>query len=142
MNRDGFYGKYRVERSDREDRPGGRHHGCEYFVLDMTCDPAAVPAIEAYAVACRERRPRFAQVLLAWVAKKKGDPTLEMLKKKRDQAMAAMTEKEKEVFRKVFGYPAGSGTTLPVCRTCNRTIVWASPDGGLCGPCYNQREGS
>jgi hypothetical protein len=48
----GIYNKYAVYRNDREDRPGYKHEGCEYFVLDMTHDPFAVPALRAYADAC------------------------------------------------------------------------------------------
>jgi hypothetical protein len=50
----GIYNKYAVYRNDREDRPGYRHQGCEYFVLDMTHDPFAVPALRAYADACQK----------------------------------------------------------------------------------------
>jgi hypothetical protein len=50
----GIYNKYAVYRNDREDRPGYKHEGCEYFVLDMTHDPFAVPALRAYADACEK----------------------------------------------------------------------------------------
>lgn len=45
----GLYGKFRVHRSDGADGPGQKHDGCEYFVLDVTHDPHALPALEAYA---------------------------------------------------------------------------------------------
>lgn len=50
----GIYNKFAVYRNDREDRPGYKHEGCEYFVLDMSHDPFAVPALRAYAQACQE----------------------------------------------------------------------------------------
>lgn len=44
----GLYEKFRVERTDGTDAPGGKHHGCEYFVLDMDHDEHARAAISAY----------------------------------------------------------------------------------------------
>lgn len=34
----GLYGKFAVQRMDGSDQPGGKHHGCEYFVLDLSHD--------------------------------------------------------------------------------------------------------
>ncbi len=48
----GLYDKYRVTRTDGADGPGGSHVGCDYFVLDLTHDPHAIPAILAYAESC------------------------------------------------------------------------------------------
>ena len=45
----GLYRKFEVRRTDGKDAPGEKHHGCEYFVLDATHDPAAIPALIAYA---------------------------------------------------------------------------------------------
>ncbi len=45
----GIYDKYVVYRKDGKER----HYGCPYFVLDMEHDPFAVPALKAYAKACR-----------------------------------------------------------------------------------------
>jgi hypothetical protein len=50
----GLYEKFIVLRSDERDAPGQKHHGCKYFVLDLTCDPHAIPAIRAYAESCRQ----------------------------------------------------------------------------------------
>jgi hypothetical protein len=50
----GIYNKFAVYRNDREDRPGYKHEGCEYFVLDITHDPFAAPALRAYADACEK----------------------------------------------------------------------------------------
>lgn len=49
----GIYEKFHVVRRDREDRPGRKHDGCRYFVLDLDHDPLAIPALRSYAVAAR-----------------------------------------------------------------------------------------
>lgn len=49
----GLYGKFsRIERADGQSAPGGKHHNCQYFVLDLTHDQHAIPAILAYADSC------------------------------------------------------------------------------------------
>jgi hypothetical protein len=50
----GIYGKYSVRRADGEDLPGRKHSRCNYFVLDLTHDPFAAPALRAYADACEK----------------------------------------------------------------------------------------
>ena len=47
--RRGLYEKFEVRRTDGRDRPGEKHHGCRYFVLDLDHDPLAYPALVAYA---------------------------------------------------------------------------------------------
>ncbi len=59
----GLYGKFLVYRADGKDCPGQKHDGCAYFVLDLTHDPFAIPAIQAYADACREALPALAKDL-------------------------------------------------------------------------------
>ena len=44
----GLYGKFQVQRTDGRSDPGEKHHGCQYFVLDVTHDPHARPALWAY----------------------------------------------------------------------------------------------
>lgn len=56
----GLYDKFIVMRTDGSDCSGGKHHGCEYFVLDVTHDPHARPALEAYAAACVSEYPQLA----------------------------------------------------------------------------------
>jgi len=56
----GLYGKFHVERTDGKSAPGEKHDGCEYFVLDLTHDPFAVPALKAYADACAAEYPLLA----------------------------------------------------------------------------------
>lgn len=57
--RQGVFRKFNVQRTDGSDKPGGKHHGCEYFVLDVAHDQHAKPALEAYAVACATTHPQL-----------------------------------------------------------------------------------
>lgn len=59
----GLYGKYTVTRNDGTDKKGGKHHGCDYFVLDMTHDPHALAALNAYAESCKGDYPELAKDL-------------------------------------------------------------------------------
>lgn len=59
-----LHDKYRVQRVDGTDWPGGKHHGCRYFVLDVDHDEHAKAALHAYAHACRKLRPNLADDLL------------------------------------------------------------------------------
>ena len=49
----GLYGKFRVKRTDGSSEVGGKHEGCDYFVLDLTHDPHAIPALRTYAASAR-----------------------------------------------------------------------------------------
>lgn len=61
MSTDGpVYGKFHVERTDGRSAPGEKHDGCEYFVLDITHDPAAKAALNAYAEAIHKTHPQLA----------------------------------------------------------------------------------
>ena len=53
----GLYDKYTVTRTDGSSGPGGKHEHCQYFVLDVTHDPHALPALRAYAVSCHKDYP-------------------------------------------------------------------------------------
>jgi len=50
----GLFDKFRVTRLDGTHLPGGKHDGCEYFVLDWKHDSFTLPALEAYADACEK----------------------------------------------------------------------------------------
>lgn len=63
--RQGLFRKFVVERVDGSDRPGGKHHGCEYFVLDMVHDAHAPTALRAYAIACKDSHPQLSADLIA-----------------------------------------------------------------------------
>lgn len=63
----GIYGKFTIERTDGRSSPGEKHHGCAYFVLDLGHDPFAIPALRAYAAACKWRFPALSADLLATV---------------------------------------------------------------------------
>lgn len=48
--RRGLYNKFSIMRIDGNSAYGQKHHECDYFVLDLTHDPLAIPAIRAYAI--------------------------------------------------------------------------------------------
>jgi hypothetical protein len=56
----GVYRKFKVTRMDGSSASGGKHHGCEYFVLDVDHDPHAKAALIAYANACEATHPTLA----------------------------------------------------------------------------------
>lgn len=67
----GIYGKFIVERTDGKSAPGEKHAGCDYFVLDLTHGPFALPACIAYAEACRAEYPLLAADLDKLIATNK-----------------------------------------------------------------------
>lgn len=68
----GLIEKFHVERTDGKSAPGQKHDGCEYFVLDITHDPHALPALAAYAASCRADYPLLASDLDAIIAREDG----------------------------------------------------------------------
>lgn len=56
----GLYRKFIIRREDGKDGPGCKHYDCEYFVLDVTHDPHAIPALKAYADSCASEYPALA----------------------------------------------------------------------------------
>lgn len=63
----GIYEKFTVKRTDGKDQWGEKHEHCQYFVLDVSHDPFALPALETYASACKEQYPMLAQDILAMI---------------------------------------------------------------------------
>lgn len=61
----GAYEKFTVKRMDGTDEPGGKHHGCAYFVLDLEHDEHAWSALSAYADSCEHEFPLLARDLRA-----------------------------------------------------------------------------
>ncbi len=59
----GLYDKFYVERRDGKSAAGEKHYGCDYFVLDLTHDPHAIPALRAYAASCLKEYPLLADDL-------------------------------------------------------------------------------
>lgn len=59
----GLYPKYNVTRRDGSSEPGGKHEGCQYFVLDLTRDKFAIAALREYAEACRFEYPQLSKDL-------------------------------------------------------------------------------
>ena len=56
----GLYHKFNVARTDGSSEPGGKHHADEYFVLNLTTDKHALPALVAYAKSCASEYPALA----------------------------------------------------------------------------------
>ncbi len=56
----GLFRKFVVRRTDGSDSPGGKHDGCEYFVLDVDHDKHAKTALAAYAASVEETHPQLA----------------------------------------------------------------------------------
>ena len=61
---EGLINKYAVRRRDGRDTQGDKHRNCRYFVLDVSHDPFAVPALRAYAEACKEKKPVLSAQLI------------------------------------------------------------------------------
>lgn len=59
----GLFQKFEVRRTDGSSEPGGKHEGCEYFVLDTDHDTHAKVALAAYADACEATHPLLARDL-------------------------------------------------------------------------------
>lgn len=59
----GVYRKFKVARTDGSHKKGGKHDGCAYFVLDLEHDQFALPALKAYAKACKKEFPELAKDL-------------------------------------------------------------------------------
>lgn len=63
VQQQGLFQKYVVRRVDGSDHPGGKHHGCRYWVLDLAHDQHAPEAMRAYASACRAAHPHLADAI-------------------------------------------------------------------------------
>lgn len=61
----GIFEKFRVGRTDGSDAPGGKHHGCRYFVLDLDHDQHAPAGMRGYAADCRDTHPVLADEIEA-----------------------------------------------------------------------------
>lgn len=57
---EGLDDRYLVTRVDGRSEKGKKHHGCQYFVLDLTHDRYAMSAIEQYGMACMNEYPMLA----------------------------------------------------------------------------------
>lgn len=65
----GLYNKFNVTRTDGRSEEGEKHHGCEYFVLDLNHDRFARAALLAYARKCEDDYPELADDLVKRAAK-------------------------------------------------------------------------
>lgn len=68
----GLFNKFNVSRTDGRDEPGEKHHGAEYFVLDMA-DKFAIPVLTAYAEACKHEYPVLSADLFRKASEKELD---------------------------------------------------------------------
>lgn len=50
----GLFSKFEVRRTDGTDGVHQKHDGCQYFVLDLTHDRHAAPALRAYADSAKQ----------------------------------------------------------------------------------------
>jgi hypothetical protein len=86
----GLFRKFDVRRVDGSDAPGGKHHGCEYFVLDLNHDTHAPAALRAYAQACNKTHPQLSAELLGRFGPQPavavGEQFAVLIKKANDQA--------------------------------------------------------
>lgn len=64
----GLYHKYDIRRTNGSSEPGGKHHECHYFVLDLHHDPHAKAALRAYAESCEQEYPFLAADLYGALA--------------------------------------------------------------------------
>lgn len=58
-----LYGKVIIRRADVSHEQIEKHYKCDYFVLDVTHDPYAFPALSAYSDACEKTHPNLASDL-------------------------------------------------------------------------------
>lgn len=61
----GLCNKFDVRQVDGSGEPGGKHHDCDYFVLDLSHDKHAKVALLAYADSCELEHPLLAADLRA-----------------------------------------------------------------------------
>lgn len=68
----GIHNKFNVRRTDGSSSPGRKHEKCAYFVLDLEHDPYAIPALKAYAEACKDKLPDLARDLCKIIMAERG----------------------------------------------------------------------
>jgi len=59
----GLYDKYKVQRTDGRDLPGGDKTNARYFVLDLVNDPYSISALMCYANNAKYDHPELAKDL-------------------------------------------------------------------------------
>lgn len=74
----GIFRKFDVRHTDGSSEPGGKHHGCEYFVLDVDHDRHAKAALNAYVLSCQISHPKLAKDMAARYDLKLYDRSLEI----------------------------------------------------------------
>ena len=87
----GLYNKFTVTRTDGKSEPGEKHDGCDYFVLDLTHDPHAIPALVAYAASCETDYPLLARDLILKVGSHGTPPVSEAGRSAQSEAQKDVT---------------------------------------------------
>lgn len=112
----GIYEKFNVSRTDGKSELGQKHHGCEYFVLDMTHDPFAIPAIQAYGRACYNEYPALGtEIFERWAKRgrfKDGLPYDEAVQEHAPARTIADVVREHAVKREFYGECAHCGAVF------------------------------
>ena len=130
-NNDGWIdGKFIVRRADGRDAPGCKHHGCQYFVLDLDHDSSALPTLRAYMHACKDERPALSHDLAV---------VIEMLETQWGDSAVGLPppSKEKlEVWKRDYEFGLEPDET-DRCFDCkhHRAMDWENDDGGQSGEC-------
>lgn len=110
----GLYQKFNVARTDNSHLPGGKHFGCQYFVLDLTHDPGAVPAMRAYVLWARENDyHQLADDIEAAIgdSPKNGPDAAQVPNAPRDGGNVAQLRDRSAVPERDLGVPILDGTT-------------------------------
>lgn len=145
----GLYCKFDVSRMDNRDRPGHKHHGCEYFVLDLTHDKHAAPALLAYATSCQEEYPALAADLFAKALEMRVlgiAPALSPLLKEAiknvatiGQEAASAHDSAEEMATAIKIFASAKSVTCPHCDSPQDGFM-SDPRGGtyICDDCNEQ----
>jgi hypothetical protein len=123
---DKLYDKYEIRRKDGQHYLGGKHRGCQYFVIDLTHDEFAIPAIRAYANACVEKQPGLSADLKSWLTKKAAETV-------------KVDSEEIEKIKMDFG---DNNTCIDCGQTIPEDDIEADPETGegpLCPSCLESR---
>lgn len=135
----GLYRKYEINRTDGSSRPGGRHDGCAYFVLDLVHDQFSGPALLAYADACEKQFPQLAEDLRRSVGG--GMPTVREIMDASETKPAPPATPTTLCWRcdkaatHWFSYSDGE-PSRPYCgdRDCGPVSMWSLPYGTMIQP--------
>lgn len=104
----GLYNKFRIERVDGSSAPGGKHEGCQYFVLDLNHDPHALPALLAYAESCRNDYPMLTEDLTNLIEMLQKYPVSSNRKENLTEALQKERQRVQDLLRIYEAIPTGA----------------------------------